>query len=192
MKKTGSAHEAVKWIARLYKHEKKLRAELDHGELTLDEFSAARKAAVEPDLDKFKAWLETKKKHLLPSSLTGKAVNYTLNQWDKLIRYLENPYLTPDNNAAERSIKPFVVSRKNWLFSGSPDGAESSCGLFSLIETAKENNLNPQVYLYHIFENAPCISSPEDWEALLPWNVSLPKFLDAEYIRKGVSPHLPQ
>ncbi|MBC8452769.1 MAG: transposase domain-containing protein [Spirochaetes bacterium] len=88
--------------------------------------------------------------------------------------------------AEERSIKPFVVSR-NWLFSGSPDGAESSCGFFSLIETAKENILNPQVYLYHVFKGASSISSPEEWEALLPWNVSLPRFLDAEYIIKGVS-----
>jgi len=100
MKKAGATHEAVKWIARLYKHEKNFRTELGEGKLTLDEFSSARKAAVEPDLDKFKKWLDIKKKHLLPSSLTGKAVNYTLNQWDKLIRYLDNPYLTPDNNAA--------------------------------------------------------------------------------------------
>jgi len=102
-----------------------------------------RKAEIQPLLDDLKAWLDDKAEKVRPSMATGKAVAYTQGQWNKIIRFLESPYLTPDNNAAERSIKPFVVGRKNWLFSGSPNGAKASSLFYSLIETAKANDLNP-------------------------------------------------
>jgi hypothetical protein len=70
-------------------------------------------------------------------------VSYTLNQWDKLIAYLDCSDLTPDNNISENAIRPFVVGRKNWLFYKSPEGAETACILYSVIETAKLNGLNP-------------------------------------------------
>jgi transposase len=101
----------------------------------------------------------------------GKAVAYTLKQWDKLVAYLESPYLTPDNNACENAIRPFVLGRKNWLFNKSPLGAESSCGIYSLIETAKQNGLEPLKYLRVLFEKTPHASATEDWEKLLPWNI---------------------
>ena len=85
--------------------------------------------------------------------------------------YLESPYLTPDNNGAENAIRPFVLGRKNWLFNKSPKGAESSCGMFSLIETAKQNMLVPLQYLTALFEKAPLATSQEDWDRLLPWNI---------------------
>ena len=88
-----------------------------------------------------------------------------------MIRYLESPYLTPDNNASENAIRPFVLGRKNWLFSGNPKGADSSCGMYSLIETAKQNYLNPFDYLYYVFTMAPLVKNEQDWEALLPWNI---------------------
>ena len=122
-------------------------------------------------LEKFKAWLEKRKCEVPPSLLLGKAVNYTLAQWDKLVRYLESPYLTPDNNACENAIRPFVLGRKNWLFCQSPQGAESSCGIYSLIETAKQNGIVPAHYLTALFEKATFASSAEDWEKLLPWNI---------------------
>jgi transposase len=104
----------------------------------------------------------------------GKAIAYSLNQWDKLVRYLESPYLTPDNNACENGIRPFVLGRKNWLFNKSPKGAESSCGMYSLIQTAKENGLVPMEYLNALFEKAPFASAPDDWVKLLPWNIFTP------------------
>jgi transposase len=73
----------------------------------------------------------------------GKAIHYTLNQWDKLAAYLGSPHLTPDNNSCENAIRPFVLGRKNWLFNQSPEGTESSCGMYSLIETARQNGLEP-------------------------------------------------
>ena len=109
-----------------------------------------------------------------PKTLLGEAINYTLNQWDKLIKYIESPYLTPDNNASENAIRLFVLGRKNWLFCQSVGGAKSSCGMFTLIETAKLNGLVPREYLTALFERAPYASTPEDWEKLLPWNIKLP------------------
>jgi len=101
----------------------------------------------------------------------GKAIAYTLKQWDKLTRYLENANLTPDNNACENAIRPYVLGRKNFLFNKSPDGARSSCGMFTLIETAKQNDVEPSKYLKALFERAPLAVSAEDWEKLLPWNI---------------------
>jgi len=73
--------------------------------------------------------------------------------------YIESPYLSPDNNAAENTIRPFVLGRKNWLFNKSPQGTESSCSMFSLIQTAKTNGLVPMDYLLALFEKAPFVIS---------------------------------
>jgi len=109
----------------------------------------------------------------LPKSLLGKAVQYTLSQR----KYLENVYLDGrlelSNNAAERSVKPFVQGRKQWLFSNTPNGAESSSMYYSLIETAKENKLNPFEYIKYLLETLPTAKTSE-LEALLPWSEFLP------------------
>ena len=93
-------------------------------------------------------------------------------QWPYLIRYLEDGRLELSNNRAERSIKPFVMGRKNWLFSNTPAGAQSSAVIYSLIETAKENDLDPYRYLVWLLHNAPEQSQKdEDWpEFFLPVN----------------------
>ena len=168
-KKTGSAEEGLKYIQKLYSIERALRLR----DLDDDAFILERKKQVLPVLAKFKKWLEKKAVHTPPGVDLGKAVHYTLNQWDLLIAYLDSPFLTPDNNASENAIRPFVLGRRNWLFSGSPRGAESSCGMYSLIETAKVNGLEPFKYLYHLFCKAPLAKTKEDWSALLPWNCKL-------------------
>jgi transposase len=162
-----SAEKALLTIKMLYDIENSLRKR----ELTHDVFLEERKSLAEPILNDFKLWLLRNEKEVLPSSQAGKAVAYALNQWDKLIRYLESPYLTPDNNACENAIRPFVLGRKNWLFNKSPEGAKSSCGMYTLIETAKQNNIEPLSYLRILFEKAPFAVSPIDWEKLLPWNL---------------------
>jgi len=96
-------------------------------------------------------------------------VQYACGEWNKIIRHLDSAFLTPDYNAAERCIKPFVMGRKNWLFSGSPRGADASVFFFSMIETARENNLNPYGYLKWVFERAPNLKT-SDYKKLLPWN----------------------
>jgi hypothetical protein len=165
-KKAGSTQIALTKIKEFYRIEKELR-ELD---LSPDEFQSQRKNLIRPVADDFKAWLDDKSGKVRPSSKLGEAVSYTLGQWGKIISYLDSPFLTPDNNAAERAIRPFVVGRKNWLVSKSPKGAESSCFFFSLIETAKENGLNPYGYLKHLSETAPLLQTKVDYESVLPWN----------------------
>jgi transposase len=122
-------------------------------------------------LEAFKKWLIRRNEEVPPSLLLGTAIRYSLAQWDKMTAYLESPRLTPDNNACENAIRPFVLGRKNWLFCKSPEGAEISCGIYSLIETAKQNGLVPLHYLTVLFEKASIASSPGDWKKLLPWNI---------------------
>jgi transposase len=100
----------------------------------------------------FKKWLMRRNEEVPPSLLLGKAIRYSLAQWDKMAAYLGSPRLMPDNNACENAIRPFVLGRKNWFFCKSPEGAESSCGMYSLIETAKQNGLVPLRYLTALFE----------------------------------------
>jgi transposase len=166
-KSSKSAEEGIKYIRKLYEVEDKLRGE----NLNVEEFIKKRKEAVQSILEQFKSWLLKRVDEVQPTSLMGKAINYSLAQWDKMTKYLESPFLTPDNNSCENAIRPFVIGRKNWLLCGSPEGAKSSCGIYSLIETAKQNDIVPVHYLTALFEKAPYASSPEDWEKLLPWNI---------------------
>jgi len=72
-----------------------------------------------------------------------------------LIRYIEHYYLTPNNNAVERAIRPFVLGRRNWLFSNTPRGAHASAVIYSIVETAKSNKLEPNLYLRYLFTHLP-------------------------------------
>ena len=130
-----------------------------------------RQEKAKPICNDFFKWLSKKSLHVVPKSLLGKAVNYTLNQWNRLLVYLDHPVMTPDNNQAENAIRPFVIGRKNWIFSGTPDGASASAALYSLIETAKANGLEPYKYLRYLFEKVPFAESGEDYKALLPMNL---------------------
>ena len=107
---------------------------------------------------------------MAPKSALGKALYYLREQWPYLVRYLEDGRLELSNNRAERSIKPFVIGRKNFLFANTPLGARGSAVIYSLIETAKENGLDPYRYLLWILEQAPKLAQTrEDWaEMLLP------------------------
>ena len=168
-RKSGAADVALSYIKKLYRLEK----EASGNRFSPEEIYRMRQDKARPILDDFKKWLSKKSIQMPPKGLLGRAVSYTLKQWDRLKGYLEDGHLAPDNNAAENSIRPFVVGRKNWLFSGTPAGAEASALLYSLIETAKANLLEPYAYLRYIFEQLPTASSLEDYEALLPWNVVL-------------------
>ncbi len=131
-----------------------------------------REEKAKPILEDFLKWLSKKSLQVIPQSLLGKAVSYTLNQWSRLEAYLKHGEVTPDNNAAENAIRPFVVGRKNWLFAGSPKSAPASAGLYSLIETAKAHGLEPYTYLHYLFEQLPFAESDSDYEKLLPSNLS--------------------
>jgi transposase len=170
-KEPKSAGIGLAYIRKLYEIEDTLRSIWKED---METFFLERKAAAEPLLADFRSWLLKRQNEVPESSLLGKAIHYNLSQWDKLVNYLGSPYLTPDNNACENAIRPFVIGRKNWLFSQSTEGADSSAGMFTLIETAKENGLVPFKYLMALFEKVPHASSPDDWEKLLPWNIFTP------------------
>ena len=168
-----TAKEGIAYIRKLYEIERKVR-ELQKKKMSEKKFIKKRRAKAGPVLMAFRQWLIKNSLEVPPSFLLGKAIHYSLSQWDKMVRYLGSQYLTPDTNAAENSIRPFVLGRKGWLFNKSPEGAESSCGMFSLIETAKQNGLVPLHYLKALFEKVPYANSAEDWEKLLPWNIKNP------------------
>ena len=130
-----------------------------------------------PLLDEFYAWLKRQRQQTLPRSAFGQAITYCLNQWDDLNNFLLDGRLEIDNNRAERSIKPFVIGRKNWLFTNTPRGAKSSAIIYSIIETAKENNLKPYNYLIYLFEQLPNIDTNDQVliEDLMPWSDKLPE-----------------
>ncbi|GAC1365209.1 MAG: IS66 family transposase [Acidobacteriaceae bacterium] len=122
-------------------------------------------------LDAFRAWLDAASVRALPKSPIGVAAGYCIGQWSKLTTFLQDGRLEIDNNRAERSIKPFVMGRKNWLFSNAPTGADASATVYSIVETAKENGLNPQKYLEFLFEQLPLVGTTADLtlDSLLPW-----------------------
>jgi transposase len=163
-KRRLAAEEALEFIARLYRIEKEARAK----ELSVPERYELRQQQAQPVLEEFKRWLHEKAPLTPPGGLLGKAIAYTLNQWSRLIAYLQDGRLRPDNNLVENAIRPFVVGRKNWLFSGHPRGAAASAFLYSLIETAKANGLKPYLYMRHLFDRLPLAKTEEDYRNLLP------------------------
>ncbi|KKB37191.1 Mobile element protein [Bacillus thermotolerans] len=130
----------------------------------------------QPILDAFSAWLREQTPRVLPKSALGQAIKYCRNQWDRLVVFLEDGRLEIDNNRAERSIKPFVIGRKNWMFSNTAKGANSSAIIYSIVETAKENGLNPFNYLKYLFEQLPNMDMTDKpkLDQLLPWSPSIP------------------
>ena len=161
--KIGKADWAINHIKKLYRIETEIK------DKTAEEKQRIRKEQSQPLLVEFKKWLDKSALHILPKSAIGKAIGYSIRQWPKLIRYIENGHLNIDNNRAERAIKPFVIGRKNWMFSNTAKGAEASAVLYSLIETAKANGLIPFDYLNYLFEQLP--KKPDDIDYLLPWNI---------------------
>ena len=125
-----------------------------------------------PVLDEFFAWLNSQAQYLTKNAL-GKAVSYTLDQWQYLTRFLLDGRLELSNNRAERSIKPFVIGRKNWLFSNTAKGARASAIIYSIIETAKVCGIDPFAYLTYVFKTAPNVDFdiyPDVLEMLLPFD----------------------
>jgi len=165
-KKRGKAHRGLALIQKLYRVEKQSR------KLDPEDRHAKRQQQARPVLDELRTWLDEVLLQVPPTSATGKALNYLNREWGKLIRYLNDGRLEIDNNGAENVIRPFVVGRKNWLFSNSVKGVKASANLYSLIETAKANGLEPYAYLRYLFAELPKAESVEAIEALLPGNLN--------------------
>ena len=167
--------DAIGRIKKLYELERDSRTQAKKDFQTPDEFNRARKEILGPYIQELEKWIRHNAAVTLPESKLGQAFDYTLGQWEKLARFLDHPELTPDNNMAENAIRPFVLGRKNWLFSGNDAGAEASCRVFTLIETAKINGLEPYAYLHSALKQLQTIIANGTWESLLPWNMTIGK-----------------
>jgi transposase len=161
----GRAQKGLALIQKLYGIEQSIKKQ------TPEERHQARKERATPILDELHAWALRSVDEVPPTSLTGKALHYLLDQWPKLIRYLEDGRIPIDNNATERAIRPFVIGRRNWLFADTPSGATASANLYSLIETAKANAIDPYDYLRHLYRQLPAATTVEQLEHLLPFNL---------------------
>ena len=164
-KKKGKAHQGLVLIQKLYRVEKQARRRVP------EDRYARRQQQARPVLDELRSWLDDSLPLVPPTSATGKALHYLHREWGKLIRYLDDGRIEIDNNGAENAIRPFVVGRKNWLFSASVKGVKASANLYSLIETAKANGLEPYAYLRYLFTALPKAETVEVIETLLPGNV---------------------
>ena len=163
-KKAGSAVEGEAYCTKLF------HLEDTFAELSPEERKQKRQELAKPILDAFLAWGSTR--NASAKSKLGEALTYLHNNGKELSVYLNDGRLEISNNLAERSIKPFVIDRKNFLFANTPKGATASAVMFSIIQTAIANHLDPYAYLTHIFTEAPKMAAKgEDWvTAMLPQN----------------------
>ncbi len=162
--KGSSASQGLAYCNLLFEIEQGLSEE------TADKRYEQRLEQAKPVLDAMFAWANTRT--AAPKSALGKAFTYLKEQWPYLTNYLNDGRLEISNNRAERSIKPFVIDRKNFLFANTPKGATGSAIMFSLIQTALENGLNPYNYLTWLLKQAKDadLTDVETVQSLLPWN----------------------
>lgn len=140
-------------------------------DLSPEERKSKRLELENPVLDAFWCWI--KSLNVLKGSALGKAVTYALNQEPYMENYLLDGRCSLSNNVAENAIHPFTVGRKNLLFADSPKGADASAAVYSIIETAKANNINDYTYLQYLrlyMPNTDWQNHPEYLEYLMPWS----------------------
>lgn len=135
------------YIGLLYETEREARER----QLSADQRRALRQARSRPVLDDIRHYLEQERPQVLPKSPIGEAIDYALNNWQALLRYCDDGELEIDNNGAERSLRPIVVGRNNWLFYGSDRGGRTGAVLTSLIATCKRLHIEPFAYLRDVF-----------------------------------------
>jgi transposase len=163
--KRGRADEAIELIGRLYGIEREYKEAKD------DERLVARRTRSVPILAELRAWLDATLPGVPPKTALGEALAYLHKYWPRLARYTERGDLPIDNNRCENAIRPFVVGRKRWLFADTPAGAHASAVIYSLIETARANGLEPYTWLRRVLRELPAAQSVEAIEVLLPWNL---------------------
>jgi transposase len=164
---TGSpqALHALTTIQSLYKIEAEVRG------LPAEQRWRARQAHAIPILKAHKEWLITTLAQSGKKSALGQAIHYSLVRWEALARYAEDGRIEMDNNIVEREIRPVALGKKNWMFAGSDAGGERAAAMYSLLNSAKLNGLNPEAYLRHVLERIADTKITQV-DALLPWNVA--------------------
>lgn len=158
----SKAEIAVNFIGKLYKIEKQIQHK------AVAEKYKIRQEKSKPIVDRFMTFIKEIYPKCPPKSNLAIAINYSIERETSLRTYLENGLINIDNNLAENKIRPFAVGRKNWLFMNSVDGANASCNIYSLLETAKMNNLNTYDYFRYILEKLPLATDEEALTRLLP------------------------
>jgi len=161
-------------VAKLYFLEKCLKEKKATPEVIFTE----RQSTALPILNDIKTLLDNHQTKVPPKSPRGKALFYSLNHWHALNVYLSDGRLEIDNNLSQRSIKPFVIGRKNWLFHGSDIGASAGSILFSLIETCKAHKIDTFAWFKYALMHVSQANTLVELEALLPYNIN-PKLLDS-------------
>ena len=161
-RKESLAQQALQRIQLLYRIEKQAKGMSDEQRLEY------RQSRAVPVLDGLREWLDQHLPVVVKQSALGKAMYYMDKQWPRLTVYPEDGRLNIDNNLCENAIRPFVIGRKNHLFSDTVSGAKASANLYSLIETAKANGIEPYAWLKQVFTELPKATSVEEVEALLP------------------------
>jgi transposase len=161
--KTGKSDVVLSLIGKLYGIEAAIKTK------SADEKHHVRQEKSKPIIDKINAWVTNNKEKIPPKSKLGEALTYWHNQAHKLKTYLKDGRINIDNNRAERAVKPFVIGRKNWLFSNTVRGANASAILYSFVETAKANGLLVDSYLQTCLDELA--KKPESIKHLLPWNI---------------------
>jgi len=156
---------ALRQIGALYAIEREL------ADASPEERLRARHEKSRPLATALHTWLQDALPRIAPQTLTGKALAYLDGQWHKLVRVLGDGRVPLDTNLVENAIRPFVLGRKNWLFADTARGAEASANLYSLVESAKANGLDPTAYLRHVFTHLPAATTLAEIEPLLPHRV---------------------
>lgn len=183
-KKEGIAQKIVTLIGSLYHLESQLKDKKASPALTF----MTRVQKARPILAQIKKLMDEANLKTLPKSPLGAALFYSLSHWEALNMYLCDGRLELDNNRAERTIKPFVIGRKNWLFHGNDLGAQAGSILFSLIETCKQNNLETFAYLKYVLSNIHQATTMEQLEKLLPYNIDQQLLNDMHSLPKLIIP----
>ena len=159
--------EAIRQLNKLFDVEHELE------NLTPEQKQKERLSREKNLLEDFWSWAEMNSVGVLPKSKLATAFHYALNNRQEFFNYLEDGNCSISNSQAENCIRPFVIGRKNWLFAGSPQGAEASAGIYTLVETAKANGLDPNKYIKYILSDMPgsaFLQYPEYLDDYLPWN----------------------
>lgn len=161
--KAPIAVEAVRRIDELFAIERTINGK------SPDERKAVRQEKSKPLVIAMEAWLRAKSALLSARNDTGKAINYSLNHGPAFTRFLDDGRLCMSNNAAERSLRGVAIGRKNWTFCGSDAGGHRAAAIYTLIETCKLGNIDPQAWLAHVLAKLPDHPASKIHE-LLPWN----------------------
>ena len=167
--KQSKAEAGLRFIQKLYAVEREVK------DASPEERHRVRRNRSLPILADLRDWLDASLGVVVPQSLTGKALAYLDGQWPKLVRVFDHGEVPLDTNLVENAIRPFAIGRKNWMFADTVHGAEASANLYSLVETAKANGIEPWAYLERVFEQIPRAETLEDLDALLPHRIRLRK-----------------